>query len=111
MNDSLDSWGGYAYDVPSGPRAEARSNAAEIHLRRLLYARVLSQIGRQEVQGFRSTRVQTESEARIVVDDSLIEGKPCCSLIDGQSRTIASQRLALDEDIHHAPAGVEDIRQ
>ena len=36
MNDSLDSWEGYAYDVPTGPCAEARSDAAAIHLRRLL---------------------------------------------------------------------------
>ena len=36
LNDSLDSWEGYAYDVPSGPSAEARSDAAAIHLRRLL---------------------------------------------------------------------------
>ncbi|MFP6873023.1 MAG: sulfatase-like hydrolase/transferase [Verrucomicrobiales bacterium] len=48
---NISSWDGYAYDVPSGPRAEARSNAAEIHLRRLLYARVLSQIGRRSATG------------------------------------------------------------
>ena len=48
---NISSWDGYAYDVPSGPRAEARSDAAEIHLRRLLYARVLSQIGRRSATG------------------------------------------------------------
>lgn len=49
--------GSYAYDVPSGPRAEARSRD-EIHLHRLLYARILSQIGRRSATG------EPELEAR-----------------------------------------------
>ena len=50
MSEALAAWDGYAYDVPSGPRAEARSRD-EIHLHRLLYARVLSQIGRRSATG------------------------------------------------------------
>ena len=48
MNDS---WLGYAYDVPAGPRPEQGRHAAELDLRRLLYARVLSQLGRKSATG------------------------------------------------------------
>jgi len=50
MSEAI-SWRGYAYDVPSGPRPEQGRHAAELDLRRLLYARVLSQLGRRSATG------------------------------------------------------------
>lgn len=50
MSEAI-AWGGYAYDVPAGPRPEQGRHAAELDLRRLLYSRVLSQLGRQSATG------------------------------------------------------------
>ena len=41
---SVGAWSGYAFDVPGSPRADSRYPGAELDLRRLLYARALSQL-------------------------------------------------------------------
>ena len=41
---NISSWSGYAFDVPGGPSADSRYPGAELDLRRLLYARALSQL-------------------------------------------------------------------
>ena len=44
MSEALAAWNGYAFDVPGGPGADSRYPGAELDLRRLLYARALSQL-------------------------------------------------------------------
>ena len=49
MSEALAAWNGYAFDVPGGPGADSRYPGAELDLRRLLYARALSQLEKRPV--------------------------------------------------------------
>ena len=47
MNSSIEKWRGYAWDLPSGTIVEKKYKESELSLRRLLYARVLSQLDKR----------------------------------------------------------------
>ena len=47
MNSSIQKWSGYAWDLPSGTIVEKKYKESELSLRRLLYARVLSQLDKR----------------------------------------------------------------
>ena len=47
LNSSIEKWRGYAWDLPSGTIVEKKYKESELSLRRLLYARVLSQLDKR----------------------------------------------------------------
>ena len=54
LNSPIEKWRGYAWDLPSGTIVEKKYKESELSLRRLLYARVLSQL---EPESIHPTRI------------------------------------------------------